>query len=96
MSLARERKSPTHSLRDGASVQARKKVVEEEAGARLRCSAYRDIRGVTCEFHEGVLTLRGRVQSYYMKQIAQSLVLRMGRVEEINNRLEVESHAGYL
>ena len=66
--------------------------MEEEAGTRLRCSAYRDIRGVTCEFHEGVLTLRGRVPSYYMKQIAQSLVLGMEGVEEINNRLEVESY----
>ena len=92
MTLARERKSPRHSRENGASVQARKKVVEEEAGARLRCSAYRDVRGVTCEFHEGVLTLRGRVPSYYMKQIAQSLVLGMDGAEEINNRLEVESY----
>ncbi len=92
MSLARERNSPRHSLKDGASAQARKGVVEGEAGARLRCSAYRDIRGVTCEFHEGVLTLRGRVPSYYMKQIAQSLVLGMEEIEEINNRLEVESY----
>ncbi|MFC1597030.1 BON domain-containing protein [Planctomycetota bacterium] len=90
MSLARERKSPGCSRGNGASVQAWKGVVEEEAGARLRCSAYGDIRGVTCEFHEGVLTLRGRVPSYYMKQIAQSLVLGMEGAEEINNRLEVE------
>lgn len=92
MSLARERRSPRHSRENRSSVLAQKEVAEAEAGVRLRQSPYLEVRFVTCEFHEGVLTLRGRVPTYYLKQIAQSLVLRMERVEEINNRVEVESY----
>lgn len=95
MSLARERRSPRHSCGNGTSVFWRKEIVEVEAGARLRQSSYREVRCVTCEFREGVVTLRGRVPTFYLKQIAQSLVLTMERVEGINNRLEVESYAGY-
>ncbi len=91
MSLARERRSPGHSRENGASPVAQKELVEVEAGARLRRSSYREVRCVTCEFHEGILTLRGRVPTYYLKQIAQSLVCRMEGVAEINNRVEVGS-----
>ena len=90
MSLARERRSPGDCRRNTDSVFTQKEVVEAEAEARLRQSSYREVRCVTCEFHEGVLTLRGRVPTFYLKQVAQSLVLRMERAEEINNRVEVE------
>jgi osmotically-inducible protein OsmY len=95
MSLAPERRSPGHCRENRASVLTRKEVVEAEAKARLRQSSYREIRCVTCEFHEGVLPLRGHVPTFCLKQVAQSLVLSMERVEEINNRLEVESYARY-
>jgi len=58
--------------------------------ARLRRSAYEAIRSITCEFHEGVLTLRGRVPSYYLKQVAQELVRHTDRVSEVNNRVCVD------
>ncbi len=92
MSLARQRRSPGRLREDRASALTQKEVVEAEAEARLRQSPYREIRRVTCEFHEGVLTLRGRVPTFYLKQVAQSLVLWMEGAEEINNRLEVESY----
>ena len=95
MSLAREQRSPGHCRRNLASVLTQKKVVEAEAESRLRQSSYREVRCVTCEFHEGVLTLRGRVPTFYLKQVAQSLVLRMEGAEEINNRVEVESYPRY-
>jgi hypothetical protein len=40
------------------------------AEARLLNSPYLELRRVSCEFHEGVLTLRGNVPRYYLKQIA--------------------------
>ena len=52
-------------------------------------SPYAEVRRVACEFHEGMLSLRGRVSSYYLKQIAQTVVLGMEGVEEIHNQLEV-------
>jgi osmotically-inducible protein OsmY len=63
--------------------------IEEAAERRLRQSRYLELRAVSCEFHEGVLTLRGRVPSYYLKQMAQSLVDRIPGVSELDNQLEV-------
>jgi osmotically-inducible protein OsmY len=66
-----------------------KVLVLAEAQSRLRKSHYRELDLVACEFYEGVLTLRGRVSTFYLKQLAQTLVLEMKSVGEINNRLEV-------
>ncbi|MGO9115872.1 MAG: BON domain-containing protein [Thermoguttaceae bacterium] len=49
---------------------------------------------VACEFHEGVLALRGRVPSFYLKQMAQTLIRGLDGVGEINNRLEVAALPG--
>jgi osmotically-inducible protein OsmY len=61
------------------------------AEARLRKSAYVELRRVACEYHEGALTLHGRVSSYYLKQLAQSLVSELEGVLELNNQLDVNS-----
>jgi osmotically-inducible protein OsmY len=71
-----------------ASVDERSMVVRI-AQRRLRRSPYHAIRAITCEFHEGVLTLRGRVPSYYLKQVVQELIRTVDRVSEINNRVGV-------
>ena len=63
--------------------------VEAAAKARLRQSSYQAIRSVSCEFDGRILTLSGRVPSYYLKQIAQTVAGRIEEVEQINNRLEV-------
>ncbi len=44
---------------------------------------------LTCEFREGLLLLRGRVSSYYYKQVAQEAVLRLDAVEQVVNQIEV-------
>ena len=66
-----------------------KAAIEAEALSRLRTSGYRQLGGVSCEFHEGVLTLRGRASTFYLKQVAQTLVRNLDGVGEINNRLDV-------
>ena len=66
-----------------------KDIVKSRAAALLRRSAYPEVRRVACEFHEGVLFLRGHVRSYYFKQIAQTVVMGLDGVEEIHNQLEV-------
>ena len=66
-----------------------KQVVQAEAQSRLRKSGYHELHVVSCEFHEGVLTLRGRVSSFYLKQVAQEVIRRLDGAEEVNNRLEV-------
>lgn len=72
----------TAASRETASVLA---VVE----ARLRESPYQELRNVVADFHEGVLTIRGRVSSFYLKQLAQTVVSKLPGVEECVNRIEV-------
>jgi hypothetical protein len=59
------------------------------AQAALRQSAYFELRSVSCDFSGGVLTLRGHVPSYHLKQLAQALVGEVPGVLEIHNRVEV-------
>ena len=66
-----------------------KAAIEAEAQSRLQMSGYPQLRNASCEFHEGVLTLRGQVSTFHLKQVAQTLVRRLEGVGEINNRLEV-------
>ena len=48
--------------------------VAEWAESRLRRNGYLALRDIYCEDHEGVLTLWGRLPSYYLKQVAQEAV----------------------
>jgi osmotically-inducible protein OsmY len=64
-------------------------VVEVAAEARLMKSPYRELQQISCESRQGVVTLRGRVSSYYIKQIAQEFVGQLIAVVEVDNRLNV-------
>lgn len=63
------------------------------AERRLHDSAYGALKQVHCECHAGVLHLRGHVPSYYLKQMAQSLIAAAPGVRQIDNRLEVVAFA---
>lgn len=62
----------------------------------LQGSSYPDLRAIECDFADGVLTLRGRVNSFHMKQVAQVITARVAHVECLINQLEVvdASHHG--
>ena len=64
--------------------------VGQLVAGRLEASPYRALRGISSDFHEGVVTLWGRVHSFYMKQMAQEEAARIAGVEAIANHLEVE------
>lgn len=49
-------------------------------------------RDVTCEFHEGVLILRGCLPTYYLKQMAQTLAAKFEAVQLVDNRIVVRQH----
>ena len=74
---------------DAVPVEKAKALIKAAAESRLQQSAYHGVRRVKCEFNDGVLTLRGCVSSYYLKQITQTLVRGMEGVEEISNRVDV-------
>jgi hypothetical protein len=59
------------------------------AESKLRRSAYLALQHLSCEFCAGVLTLRGRLPSYYLKQVALAVVATVRGVERINDQVEV-------
>jgi hypothetical protein len=63
--------------------------IAEIAQQVLRQSSYIELRDVACEFSGGILTLRGRVPSYHLKQLAQASVAQVPGVVEVHNRVEV-------
>ena len=89
MSLTREQNRLVDYAKQPVSLPSEKEAVEANVRWKLQRSRYPLVRRVSCEFHEGVLTLRGRVSSYYLKQIVQTLVYRLDGVVELNNRVEV-------
>ena len=71
-------------------VQTLRDQVTSQCEALLRASAYLSLRKLSCEYHEGVLTIRGQVPTFYLKQLAQACIQTAVRVEEINNQVDVD------
>ncbi|MFO0903079.1 MAG: BON domain-containing protein [Pirellulales bacterium] len=65
--------------------------IVEEAERRLQAGPYPVLRQIGCEFCDGVLILRGAVGSFYLKQMAQTLVSRIPGVSRVENQLNVAS-----
>ena len=55
----------------------------------LRSSPYLALRNVACDYRGGVLTLRGCLPTYYLKQVAQAVVARVEGVRYVVNEIEV-------
>lgn len=63
--------------------------IAEGAESCLRGNPYLALKNVSCEYCEGVLTLRGCLPSYYLKQMAQAAVSRVAGGARIVNQIEV-------
>src|SRR5512135_849445 len=63
--------------------------IQEAAEGHLRRSGYLALRDIGCTCREGVVTLRGCLPTYYLKQIAQHLVAEIEGVRGIINQIEV-------
>jgi hypothetical protein len=60
--------------------------IVQAAKARLRTVPYPTIQTLSCECDEqGVLLLRGRLPSFYEKQLAQEAVARLPGVTQVVN-----------
>ena len=57
---------------------------------RFERSPYLPLRKIRCYLHEGVLLLRGRVPTYYLKQLAQTIGNSLHGVRQVVNELEVD------
>ena len=64
-------------------------LVEEQARVQLSRNPYLALRNVRCDYCAGVLTLRGCLPSYHLKQVAQAAVAALADVEQVVNQIEV-------
>ena len=70
--------------------------IEDIARRRLatECPYSFYFRQISIDFVEGRLVLRGRVPSFYLKQILQTLLTELDGVGRIDNRVDVVSTTG--
>jgi osmotically-inducible protein OsmY len=95
MNMERVRK--VEKVRSPAAPQRKKESLAEDpddaiaitATQRLRSSHNMELKRILCEVCTGILTIRGRVSSYYLKQLAQELVRPLAGVNRIVNDLEI-------
>ncbi len=55
----------------------------------LHRAGYLALRDVTCEVHEGVALLNGRLTTHHLKQLAQELTSKVDGIRCVVNRIEV-------
>jgi hypothetical protein len=55
----------------------------------LQSSSYTALRRLRCKVTDAVVTVHGILPSYYLKQIAQTIVLRLEGIEGVVNLVEV-------
>jgi hypothetical protein len=61
-----------------------------EAERALRCGPYPPLKKLSCDYQGGVLVLRGRLPSYYLKQVAQEVVAhQVPGVGRLDNQIQV-------
>jgi osmotically-inducible protein OsmY len=61
------------------------------AEARLMSSPHPALRKVFCNYEDGVLVLRGRLNSFFHAQLAQETVRKVEGVERVVNQIEIVS-----
>jgi osmotically-inducible protein OsmY len=55
----------------------------------LRRSGYSSLSEIKCEVVDGVVAVCGVVPSFFLKQMAQTIILRIGQAKAIRNNLKV-------
>ncbi len=70
--------------------------VLQQVHQRLVCSCHfsRHWREIRCDYCDGVLILRGRLPTFYLKQVLQSILNGLPEIERIENRVDVVSVEG--
>jgi BON domain len=66
-------------------------LVQAIARASLLGSPYREVQKLHCTLSNGVILLRGQVSTFYMKQVAQSLLMKIEGVSRIVNSVHVRN-----
>jgi osmotically-inducible protein OsmY len=69
--------------------------IAARAKLRLDDLAFPQLRNVVCDYQQGVLALRGRLESLFLQQLAHDAVRDIDGVEEIIDRLDVRHHSNH-
>lgn len=80
----------SHGRRDIPTPREADVNVQADVERRLVVSSCVAFRGIDCEFHAGILVLRGNVPSFHTKQLAQAIARKVNGVSCIVNRLSVD------
>ena len=78
--------NPIEPETEGQNSQARMIELTERC---LHSNPYLALKNVSCDYHNGVLILRGCLPTYYLKQLAQQVVVGLEGVGHIDNQIEV-------
>jgi len=68
---------------------AERRVTVDELESRLRSEFNGRVRGMRLLMRDGGLVLRGRARSFYVKQLAQHLLMRTTSLPILANEIEV-------
>ncbi len=68
----------------------RSDLVHDAVLATLRSSGYRPLWNLDCQVLDDSVILTGVLPSFYLKQIAQTIVRSVDQVREVSNLVEVE------
>ena len=63
--------------------------ISDRVSAALRRTGYPALRNIEPQVHEGLLTLKGRVGTFHLKQVAQSVAMTVEGVAGIENLIVV-------
>ena len=66
--------------------------LRQEARLRLAASPYRCLREIECDCNGDVVLLRGKLPSYFFKQLAQELLRNLSGCSGVENQTEVLLH----
>jgi osmotically-inducible protein OsmY len=80
---------PFQRTRSGYMPAATRSSLAERIERALRANGYPALRTIEVSVEGGRVVLKGRVPSYYMKQMAQSATLSIAGVKELCNEVEV-------
>lgn len=71
-------------------IAARDHSIVDAAYRALRASGYGQLRGLSVHCDNGRVTLQGRVPTFYLKQVAQSVLKPIHGITDIDNDLSVQ------
>jgi osmotically-inducible protein OsmY len=70
-------------------IDPRERGLAECVQRSLRNARHQELRSVEVGVHEGLVTLKGNVETYYLKQLAQATAMQTAGVELVQNQIRV-------